>query len=112
MLVALLVILAAALVGTVAGARRLAPARIAVHIVTCNGPCSERSDFGALWVSNIRDATVARIDPATNTIAAKSRRRPRDLGRGRLRLFTAALAFGDVWVPVSGETSVLRIHVG
>jgi streptogramin lyase len=65
MRVALLLILAAALVGTAAGAHQLAPARIAARIVTGNGPCSEGSGFGALWVSNIRDATVARIDPAT-----------------------------------------------
>ena len=43
MRVALLVILAAALVGTASGAHRLAPARIAARIVTGNGPCSEHS---------------------------------------------------------------------
>ena len=43
MRVALLPILAAALVGTAAGAHQLAPARIAARIVTGNGPCSEHS---------------------------------------------------------------------
>jgi virginiamycin B lyase len=64
-------ILAAALVGVAAGADQLALARIVARIVTGNGPCSEGSGFGAVWVSNIRDATIARIDPATNRVTGK-----------------------------------------
>ena len=68
---ATIVILAAAVAGTAAGASTLAPARIAARIATGNGPCSEGAGFGALWVSNIRDATIARIDPATNKVTGK-----------------------------------------
>src|SRR5690349_9738864 len=68
---AVLVILAAALAGTAAGAAQLGQARIVARIVTGNGPCSENAGFGSLWVSNIRDNAVARIDPATNKVTAK-----------------------------------------
>ena len=66
-----LAILAVVLAGTAAGAATLAPAKIAARIVTGNGPCSEGDGFGALWVSNIRDDTIARIDPATNKVTGK-----------------------------------------
>src|SRR3954463_5404369 len=66
-----LTILAATVAGTAAGATALGPARIAARIVTGNGPCSENAGFGSLWVSNIRDNNVARIDPATNKVVGK-----------------------------------------
>src|SRR6476646_7124199 len=68
---AAIVILAAAVAGTAAGASTLAPARIAARIVTGNGPCSEGAGFGAVWVSNIREDTIARIDPAKNKVTGK-----------------------------------------
>ena len=88
---AALVILAAALAGTAAGRCPARPARIVARIVTGNGPCSENAGFGSLWVSNIRDNTVARVDPATNKVVGKVKvglgpcgvvvRRRRDVGR-------------------------------
>ena len=71
MRILVLAILAAALASTAAGAAGLAPARIAGRIVTGNGPCSEGAGFGALWVSNIKDNTIARVDPQTNKVTAK-----------------------------------------
>jgi YVTN family beta-propeller protein len=59
---------------------------------------------GSVFVPNHGEGTVSRIDPARNRVVATWKVGPAP--------FPAALAFGDVWVPVSGATSVVRIHVG
>ena len=113
-------ILSAGMVGAAAGADQLAPARIAVRIVT----------------------RPPRFDRARRTGLARPLRAG-DLGRGRLRVDArpdrpegaegsgphqigfgpgnpasaadgnpATVALGDVWVQVSGATSVVRVHVG
>jgi YVTN family beta-propeller protein len=59
---------------------------------------------GSVFVPNHGDATVSRIDPVRNRVVAAWKVGPQP--------FPAAFAFGDVWVPVSGGTSVVRFHVG
>ena len=68
---AVLVILAAALAGTAAGAAQLGQARIVARIVTGNGPCSENAGFGSLWVS--KSATT----PSRESIRRRTRSPPR-----------------------------------
>jgi DNA-binding beta-propeller fold protein YncE len=57
-----------------------------------------------VFVPNTVDGTVSRIDPARNTVVATYKVGPTP--------YPAATAFGDVWVPVSGGTQVVRFHVG
>ena len=96
-----LIILAAALAGTAAGASTLAPARIAARIVTGNGPCSENAGFGALWVANAGDSTLARIDPVTNRVTAKIK-----VGKGPCGVVSGADA---IWVDGYGTNTVERV---
>lgn len=56
---------------------------------------------GAAWVENVGDASVWRIDAATNRVARISvGNRPTDI----------AVAYGSVWVPSSGKNAVWRIN--
>ena len=64
-------ILIVALAGTATAAAMLKPVRVAARITTGQGPCSENAGFGYLWVSNFREATIARVDPATNDVTAR-----------------------------------------
>jgi YVTN family beta-propeller protein len=59
---------------------------------------------GSVFVPNTADGTVSRIDPVRNRVVATFKVGPKP--------FPAAPAFGDVWVPVSGGSQVVRIHVG
>ena len=59
---------------------------------------------GSVFVPNIGDGTVSRIDPARNRVVATFKVGPKP--------FPAATAFGDVWVPLSGGRQVVRFHVG
>ena len=65
---AILIVTAA---GAAEAAPELRPARIAARVVTGRGPCSENGGLGHLWVSNFRDATIARVDPATSRMTAR-----------------------------------------
>jgi hypothetical protein len=114
MRVALLVILAAALVGTAAGALQLAPARIAARIVTGTG---RRAAEGRLRPEQPRDRGGRhRVRPEPRRGHRQPDRPRLEQGRRTSKVgpapFTAALAFGDVWVPTSYATSVVRIRVG
>jgi YVTN family beta-propeller protein len=59
---------------------------------------------GSVFVPNTPDGTVSRIDSARNKVVATYK-----VGRNP---YPAATAFGDVWVPLSGGTQVVRFHVG
>jgi YVTN family beta-propeller protein len=58
---------------------------------------------GTVFVPNVFDDSVSRIDPATNTVV-------QTIPVG-VRPFPAASAFGDIWVPSAGGTEVYRLHV-
>ena len=59
---------------------------------------------GSVFVPNIGDGTVGRVDPARKRVVATFKVGPKP--------FPAAEAFGDIWVPASGTNRVTRIHVG
>jgi YVTN family beta-propeller protein len=59
---------------------------------------------GTVFVPNVFDDTVSRIDPATNSVIETI-----PVG---VKPFPAASAFGDIWVPSSGGTEVYRLHAG
>jgi YVTN family beta-propeller protein len=56
--------------GVTTAAALLKPARVVARITTGRASCSENGGLGYLWVSNFKDATIARIDPATNRVTA------------------------------------------
>jgi YVTN family beta-propeller protein len=62
------------------------------------------ADDGTVFVPNIGNDSVSRIDPATNRVIGTI-----PVGQ---QPFPAANAFGDIWVPSSGGTDVYRIHIG
>src|SRR5690348_13964499 len=99
---AVLVILAATLAGTAAGATQLGSARIAARIVTGNGPCAEGRGCGSLWVSNVRDNTLARIDAATYEVVGKVQVGGQPCG--------VASGAGAIWVDGFGTSSVERVE--
>lgn len=74
------VILIVTAAGAAAAAPALRPARIVARITTGPGPCSENGGLGFLWVSNFRDATVVRVDPATNRVTARIKVGPQPCG--------------------------------
>ncbi|MGZ4334432.1 MAG: hypothetical protein ACXVRJ_09200 [Gaiellaceae bacterium] len=57
-----------------------------------------------MFVPNNADGTVSRIDPARNKVVFTYKVDPKP--------FPAAAAFGDVWVPLSGGSQVVRFRVG
>jgi DNA-binding beta-propeller fold protein YncE len=59
---------------------------------------------GSVFVPVVGEGTVVRIDPARNKVVGTWR-----VGKNP---FPALFAFGDIWVPVSGGTSLVRFHVG
>jgi DNA-binding beta-propeller fold protein YncE len=59
---------------------------------------------GSVFVPNLAGGTVSRIDPARNKVVATFKVGPKP--------FPAAQAFGDIWVPISGGSQVVRFHVG
>ena len=62
------------------------------------------ADDGTVFVPNLADNTVSRIDPATNRVIGT-------IPVGTMP-FPAANAFGDIWVPAAGESHVYRLHIG
>ena len=75
-----LAILILALGGAAVAASALKPTRVAARITTGQGPCSENGGLGYLWVSNFRDGTIARVDPATNRVTARIKVGPQPCG--------------------------------
>jgi len=59
---------------------------------------------GTVFVPNVFDDSVSRIDPATNKVV-------QTIPVG-VKPFPAASAFGDIWVPSAGGTEVYRLHIG
>ena len=59
---------------------------------------------GLVWIPNLGDNTVSRIDPTTARVVGTMR-----VGPGP---FVLNVAFGDVWSPAFGGSSVWRIRTG
>src|SRR4029077_18323654 len=66
-----------------------------------NGPSGITTGAGAVWVVNSLDATVSRIDPATDTVVQKIH-----AGGGPRGIVYAA---GSVWVANTGDGTITRI---
>ena len=96
-----LLILTAALGGVGTAVGSLAPSTVVARIVTGQGPCSEVGGLGSVWVGNVGEATVARIDPATNRLTGKVQvgAQPCDV----------AIGADSVWVDGYGTGNVERI---
>jgi YVTN family beta-propeller protein len=79
--------------------------RVVVRVRVGLGPSNAAvAPDGSVFVPNVADGTVSRIDPVGNKVVATYRVGPKP--------FPAATAFGDVWVPLSGGSQVVRFHVG
>jgi YVTN family beta-propeller protein len=105
------------LIFVVAGeaAAALKPARIAARITTGQAPCSESGGLGYLWVSNFKDGTVVRVDPATNRVTARIRVGPQPCGvvAGADALWVDGYGTGNVErVDPQTQQVVARIPVG
>jgi len=76
---------------------------ISARIPVGNGGAYITTAFGAVWVSNIDDGTISRIDPSTNTVAKTFR-----LGTpGDAMLVPAG---GSLWSVSNGAQRLLRIN--
>jgi YVTN family beta-propeller protein len=79
--------------------------KVAARIKVGLGPSNPAvAPDGSIFVPNHLSGTVSRIDPDRNRVGATLKVGPKP--------FPAAQAFGNVWVPVSGGSEVVRIHVG
>ncbi len=94
-------ILTIVVAGTAAAASGIAPARVAARITTGRAPCSENGGLGYLWVSNFRDATIARVDPATNRVTGRIKVGPQPCG--------VAIGADALWVDGYGNGDVERV---
>lgn len=75
---------------------------IQARIPVGNGGAYVTTAFGAVWVSNMDDGTITRIDPATNTVTSTVR-----LGRPGDAMLVAA--GNSLWSVSNGEGRLLRI---
>ena len=57
---------------------------------------------GLVWIPNLGDGTITRIDPATATVVGTFRVGPKP--------FVLTVGFGDVWSPAWGGKKIWRIH--
>ena len=94
-------ILSLVVAGAATAAAALEPARVVARITTGRAPCSENGGLGYLWVSNFKDATVARVDPATNRITGRVKVGARPCG--------VAIGAGALWVDGYGTDAVERV---
>ena len=96
---AVALVLSALSAGLAAGAGN--SVRVVAKIKTGIGPCSETGGYGAVWVGNYGDSTVARIDPKTNRVTRKIKVGATPCGIG--------IGAGAVWVDGWGTGAVERI---
>lgn len=75
---------------------------IQARIAVGNGGAYITTAFGAVWVSNMDDGTISRIDPTTNTVTNTFR-----LGRPGDAMLVAA--GNSLWSVSNGEGRLLRI---
>jgi len=94
-------IVIAAVAGVAVASAWLKPRALAARIITGQTPCSENGGLGYLWVSNFRDATIVRIDPATNRVTARIKVGARPCG--------VAVGAGSVWVDSYGTDNIERV---
>src|SRR3954454_13789836 len=91
-----------ALIAATAAVGATGTAQVVARIPTESQPCSEAGGFGALWVGNYGSGTVARIDPAQNTVTGKVH-----VGSGPCGV---AIGAGSVWVDGYTSASVIRVN--
>ena len=94
-------ILTVAVAGVASAATPLKPARVAARIPSGMAPCSENAGFGAMWVSNAVDATIARIDPATNKVTGVAK-----VGKGPCGVVASDDA---LWIDGYGTSMLERV---
>jgi YVTN family beta-propeller protein len=85
-----------------AGAINTGTNRLVKQVLVGSGPGRIASGAGAIWVVNVLDDTVSRVDPATSLVQQTI----------PVELDPTALAFGEgaLWVTCSGTRSLLRIN--
>ena len=59
---------------------------------------------GLVWIPNLAQNVIHRIDPATNAVV--------DAVPAGLSPFVVTVGYGDVWAPAYGGTSVWRLRLG
>jgi YVTN family beta-propeller protein len=94
-------ILTVAVAGVASAGTPLKAARIAARIPSGMAPCSENAGFGAMWVSNAVDATIARIDPATNKVTGVAK-----VGKGPCGVVASDDA---LWIDGYGTSMLERV---
>jgi len=75
--------------------------QVVAKIETGAGPCSETGGFGYVWAGVGGTSSLARIDPATNTVTHQI-----PVGLGPCGV---AIGAGSVWVDGYGSRSVIRV---
>ena len=93
------------------GLSRLDPAsgRVVARIIVGGRPWGVAVGEGAVWVGNWSDGTVARVDPATNTV---SWRVTLSAGAGLASPVGVAAGGGSVWAADNSTDAVWRLDPG
>jgi streptogramin lyase len=74
---------------------------VTARIATGEHPCGIASGFGAVWVANDGDGTLARVSPKTNRVTRRVR-----VGQGACSVATGA---GFVWITNYRTRSIVRV---
>lgn len=83
---------------------------IAATIAVGREPGAAATGFGAVWVPNTGDGTLARVDPATNTVTARIPYAPARPATEHGDFYdSAAVGHGSVWVSSDERALVVRI---
>jgi virginiamycin B lyase len=83
---------------------------IAATIAVGREPGAPPTGFGAIWVPNTGDGTLARVDPATNALVTRIRYAPARPANERGDFYdSAAVGHGSVWVASDQQGTVSRI---
>jgi virginiamycin B lyase len=84
---------------------------IVATIAVGREPGAPATGFGAVWVPNTGDGTLARVDPATNTVVARiAYAPPRPAGERGEFYDSATVGHGSVWVSSDEHGLVVRIN--
>ena len=84
---------------------------IVATIAVGREPGAPATGFGAVWVPNTGDGTLARVDPATNAVVARIRYAPARPAGERGDFFgSATVGHGSVWVASDEHGTVTRIN--
>jgi streptogramin lyase len=86
---------------------------IAATIPVGRGAAAPATGFGAVWVPNTGDGTLARVDPASNTVVARIRYAPSRAPAESGNFYdSAAVGHGSVWVSSDQQGLVARVDPG